>query len=233
MKDLIHYIFICVAVCILAISIGGCEDKELKTLVLKPDSKRYWYAKSGHDHATSACIIGSCFFSQGTSCEPGLSTDDSTIVGYTHRHDAGTQPCPCWWYVNCAYRGYVGFDVSSLKQDGIVSAILKWTPSTQYSAGGNASNAGCIAKMYRATEPWVKGKLTNGEELSWPFTGEGNSVPSEKDVSVIVRSWINGTLPNYGFFFVGPNENINEKNNNTCLTTITNMRLEVVVSVDK
>jgi len=218
----------------LAGPLAGCNEKELKTVVVKPDSKRFWFAQNNHDEASSACVVGACFNSHGTSCEPGLTADDSTIVGYAHSHDAGTQPCPCWWYVNCAYRGYVGFDVAQFKQTGIVSAILKWTPSTERSGGDTATNVGnCIAKMYRATEAWKKDAPTAGEALSWTFDGEGGAAWSEKDVSLVVRDWLSGAQPNYGFFFVGPNENLGEKNNNTCLTRMNDLRLEVVISVDK
>lgn len=234
MKKFVRFVILCFVISATAGLISGCE-KELKTVVIKPDSKRYYYSYNKHGEATSACIIGSCFQSHGTSCAPGLTADDSTVVGYAHSYDSGTQPCPCWWYVNCAYRGYVGFDVSSLKPTGIVSAVLKWSPSTQRSAGDTATNVGnCIARMYRATEPWEKDKPTAGEEMSWAFSGEGAAPSSsEKDVSVIVRSWLNGTEPNYGFFFVGPNENVDGKDNNACLTTMTDLRLEAVIAVNK
>ena len=44
---------------------------------------------------------------------------------------------------------------------------------------------------------------------------------------------MSGARPNYGFFFVGPDENLDVKNNDTCLTILENLRLEVVVSVNK
>ena len=118
--------------------------------------------------------------------------------------------------------------MTSLQETGFVSAILKWDPSTERSSGGTVSNTGtCIAKMYRATEAWLPDSSTPGEALTWSFPGESGTVPAEKDVSVIVRGWLTGSLPNHGFFFVGPNENVNEKNNNRCLTTLSNLRLEV------
>lgn len=233
MKKIVGYVLVCTVLSAVTVLNVGCS-KELKTVIIKPDSKRFWYADSGNGEATSACVIGSCFQNHGTGCDPGLTADDSTIVGYAHRYDPGTQPCPCWWYVNCAYRGYVGFDVSALKQTGIVSATLKWEPSTQLSLGDTAANVGnCIAKIYQATEPWQKERTTAGEDLGWAFTGEANPKPGEINVSQTVRSWLNGTQPNYGFFFVGPNENVHEKNNNSCLTTMYNLRLEAIISVDK
>ena len=113
MKSMVHYFLVCVVLAAVGTLNVGCK-KELKTVVIKPDSNRfvYWHTKNGA--ADWACGTA-CFQTQGTSCDPGLTADDSTIVGYSHRHDGGTFPCPCWWYVNCAYRGYVGFNVSQLK----------------------------------------------------------------------------------------------------------------------
>jgi hypothetical protein len=230
MKTIIRSFLICVtfgALCALNVS---CT-KQLRTVVIKPDSKRFYYYTKKADEATTACLITACFHSHGTSCDPQLTADDSTIVGYSHTYDPGTQPCPCWWYVNCAYRGYVGFNASTLPQTGIVSATLKWDPSTVLWIGDTAAATGnCIYKIYRATEQWQTGRVTAGEEISWEFTGEANSKPGEINVSQTVRGWLNGTQPNYGFFFVGPNENVDERNNNRCLTTMINLRLEVITA---
>jgi hypothetical protein len=231
MKNIVHYFFICVVLAAVSTLNVGC--KELKTIVIKPDSKRFVYWHTKHNEADWACGTA-CFPTHGTSCNPGLTADDSTIVGYSHSHDGGTWPCPCWWYVNCAYRGYVGFNVSQLKQTGIVSATLKWDPITQRGVGGTATNVGnCIAKVYVATEAWQKERTVAGEEIPWVFTGEADPKPGDLNVSQTVRGWLNGTQANYGFFFVGPNEDVNEKNNNRCLTTMNNLRLEAIISVDK
>lgn len=233
MKNVIQYFFVCVAVTSLTIFNVGCT-REFKTIVIKPDSKRFVNWKSGNGHNNSTCVIGSCLATMGTNCDPELTEDDSTIVGYSHRYNAGTQPCACWEYVDCAYRGHVGFNVSQLKQVGLGAATLKWDPITEISAGETATNSGnCIAKIYRATEPWEKEKTTAGVEISSWDTGAGINPPTGINVSDTVRSWLNGTHPNYGFFFVGPNENVHEKNNNRCLTRMKNLRLEVLISVDK
>lgn len=232
MKNIIHYFLVCVVLTAISALNAGC-NKEIKTVVIKPDSKRFvnWETASGHNDST--CVVGSCFATMGTNCDPGLTEDDSTIVGYSHRYDAGTEPCACWEYVDCAYRGYVGFNISQLNQSGLGAATLKWDPTTEMSVGDSATNSGnCIAKIYRATEPWQKGKTIAGEEISSWDTG-GINPPVAIDVSDTVRSWLNGTHPNYGFFFVGPNENVHEKNNNRCLTTMRNLRLETLISVDK
>jgi len=232
MKNIVHYFLVCTVLGVVSTLNVGCK-KEFKTVVIEPDSKRFWYGKTQSDHNNSTCIVGSCFSTMGTNCDPGLTEDDSTIVGYSHRYDSGTQPCPCWEYVNCAYRGYVGFNVSKLKQAGLGAATLKWDPSTERSLGSNGINTGnCIAKIYRATEPWQTERATAGEEISSWGTGDINP-PEGIDVSDTVRGWLNGTQANYGFFFVGPNENVNEKNNNKCLTRIHNLRLEALISVDK
>lgn len=233
MKDILRYFLLCAVFVGAAALTAGC-NRTLQTIVIKPDSKRfvYWHTGSGHNEWT--CGVGPCVATMGTNCDPGLTKDDSTLVGYSHHYDPGTQPCPCWEYVDCAYRGYVGFDVSKLKQTGIVSATLKWEPTTQRSTGDAVSNSGnCIAKVYQATETWQKGRTTAGEEIPWLFTGETDLRAGELNVSQTVRGWLNSTQPNYGFFFVGPNENVDEKNNNECLTTMYNLRLEAIISVDQ
>ena len=231
MKKTIRYILVIIVATLTAGIFAGCTNYELQTIVIKPDSKRFWYANRGIGQGYK---ILPCLNTDGQSCDPGLDADDSTIVGYSHSYHKYGVGDTCWSYVNCAYRGYVGFNILSLKDTGFVTAKLKWQPSTQRSIGDTATNTGgCIAKMYFATEPWKKDAPTAGETLSWTFLGESSEAPSEKDVSQVVRTWLNGTQPNYGFFFVGSNENVNEKNNNKCLTTMTDMHLEVIISVPK
>ena len=235
MKIIVHYVLVCVVLAVVSLLNTGCK-KELNTVVIKPDSKRFVYWNRKHDQQDWACGVpgvDSCFHTHGTSCDPGLTADDSTIVGYFHKnHDEGT--CTCWWYLNCAYRGYVGFNVSQFKKTGIISATLKWDPSTQRSVGDTATTIGnCIAKVYVAAEPWQKERTISGEEIPWAFTGENDPKPGEINVSQTVRTWLNDNQSNYGFFFVGPNEDVSKKNNNICLTTMNNLRLEVLISVDK
>lgn len=231
MKKIIRYVLVITTAMLIAGIFTGCNNYELKTIVIKPDSKRFWYAHRGKGEGYE---ILPCVNTYGQSCDPKLTADDSTIVGYSHSYHKYGVGNTCWSYVNCAYRGYVGFNISSLKDTGFVTAKLKWQPNTQRSIGDAATNAGnCIAKVYFATEPWKKDAPTAGEALSWAFLGESSESPSEKDVSQVVRAWLQGTEPNYGFFFVGPNENVHEKNNNECLTTMSDMHLEVIISVPK
>lgn len=100
-----------------------------------------------------------------------------------------------------------------------------------------ASNYGnCIARIYRATEAWKQKGQTSGEELTWLWTFKGEddmNAPQEINVTEIVREWSNGTQPNYGFFFVGPNENLGGKNSNECMTILSDLRLEVLETVKK
>ncbi|MHB1184893.1 MAG: hypothetical protein ACYDIB_14265 [Desulfobulbia bacterium] len=216
---------------ILALTVSGCV---LETVTIKPDSKRFYLPTSKSGHATmpespiGIPCPGACFATMGTGCTVQLPADDSTIVGFSHNYDHGTEPCRCWEYANCAYRGYVGFNLSALQGKGIGSANLKWDSSTQKSYGDTASNEGtCVAKVFIALEPWQQNITTQGEDLNvdWP-TGNIN-------VSSTVRDWMSGARPNYGFFFVGPDENLNVKNNDKCLTIMENLRLEVLVSEKK
>jgi hypothetical protein len=213
----------------------NCE-REIETRILKPDSKGFYLMIPGHgdagtfaDSPIGVPCPGTCFYTLGRSCNVQLPGNDSTVVGYSHTYDPGTQPCRCWEYVNCAYRGYVGFNTDALKNHGIVTARLTWTDDTAKSYGGSVSNEpSCIKSIYYATEPWKTDSKTKGE-----FVGDyspGGSSAASFDVAPTIRGWVNGTLPNHGFFFVGFNENVNEKNNDRCMTILSNLRLEVVTS---
>lgn len=225
-------ITIITTVSILALTLSGCV---LETVTIKPDSKRFYLPLSKSDYAKMpespipyVPCPSACFASMGTGCTVQLPGDDATVVGYSHAYDPGTAPCRCWEYANCAYRGYVGFNLSALQGKGIGSANLKWHASTTTSDGSSVSNAGnCVAKVFIALEPWKNDTTTQGEDLNvdWP-TGNIN-------VSSTVRDWMSGARPNYGFFFVGPDENLDVKNNNNCLTIMENLRLEVLVSEKK
>lgn len=224
-------IFTAASMFTISVLLSGCVTE---TLTIKPDSKRFYLPlhKSGYATMPESPIgipcPGGCVATMGTSCSVQLPGDDSTIVGYSHNYDPGTQPCRCWEYANCAYRGYVGFDLAALKGKGIVAANLKWHSSTQKSIGDSASNAGtCLKTVYIALEPWQTNALTQGEKLNF------DSPDGDINVSSTVRDWMSGARPNYGFFFVGPDENLDVKNNDTCLTILENLRLEVVVSVNK
>jgi len=209
-------------VSILALTLSGCV---IERVIIKP-SETFYLPDGNSDYAKmSYPCPGACFATMGTSCEFQLPPDDSTVVGFSHSYDPGTEPCPCWEYANCVYRGYVRFDLSVLQGKGIGLAHLKWHSTTRKSYGDTASNAGtCVAKVFIALEPWKYDTFITGEDLTtdWP---EGVA-----DVSSIVRDWMSGARPNYGFFFVGPDENLNYKNNDECLTIMENLRLEVLVS---
>lgn len=225
-------------VLLVAVLAAGC-DKEFETIELAPDSQRFIYMMPGADDAGDfpdgpggLPCPSACFYTHGTSCAPPAGEPDSTLVGFSHRYDAGTEPCRCWWYVNCAYRGYVGFDISSLPDDaGLVSAILRWVPTNERSAGSTATNVGnCISRAYRATEPWNTDGPTAGEALNYTLPAIDQPAPSELDVSTLVRGWHTGALPNLGFFFTGPNEDVTGKDNDRCLTSLDRLRLAVTIS---
>lgn len=211
--------------------VSSCKD-EHETVILKPDSKKFYFQTPGYGNSGLAdgpigIPCGECFWTMGQSCQKDLPSDDSTIVGYSHSYSEwGPVPvCKCWEYVNCVYRGYVGFNLEPTKYKGILTAHLKWDETNINSAGDTAGNQSCLHKIYFATEPWRTDELTAGE-----LVGQYDpNKPHIFDVSTIIRGWNTGAISNYGFFLIGSNESTDNKNNNKCLTTMTNLRLELLV----
>jgi hypothetical protein len=156
----------------------------------------------------------------------------STLVGFSNYYDPGTNPFPCRLSSDEVYRGAVRFDLSAiqkLKPDFVESANLNYVVSQSVfcsSAGGRCvtDRRNCVAEALVGTvdlrgKTHVPGDLPPGE--SYRFGPSG-------DVTSVVREWINGTRPNFGFVLKGADESYGT-NNSECQSILTGFTLTVKV----
>jgi len=155
----------------------------------------------------------------------------SPIVGWESHHDAGTSPAPCPESVSGASRAYVNFAIFPTltgKADRIVSAQLKWSPESKHWAEPYTPKE-CYGKLFEATSGW-KSFATSGDFVTdWEPPSPAGSVPSV-DVSNIIRRWAKGDQQYFGFFFTSFGEKPISGIEDWCLTTLKDLRLEVIVN---
>ena len=172
---------------------------------------------------------------KGAACLPEGSVDpakEPVGVGYDHYYDPGTQPCPCWQWVNCVYRGFVRFDMSQLQKKGVASAVLKWNDNPEIKGSiAPAQGDDCVKAVAIAETDW------NDFSIPGEFLGGNPSLATSTGPQVIVTNtvieWLNGQKENFGWFFVGENEKLGVKNNNDCKSNLSNLRLELLVNDKK
>jgi hypothetical protein len=172
----------------------------------------------------------------GTACLPKGSIDpakEPVGVGFGHYYDPGTQPCPCWQWVNCVYRGFVKFDLSQLQNKGVASAVLKWDNNPEIKSDTIAWPQGedCIKAVAVAETDWNSFSIP-GEYLGGNPSSAG-SLGQHEVVTATIIDWLNGEMQNNGWFFVGENEKLGEKDNNDCKANLSNIRLELLVNDKK
>ena len=140
-------------------------------------------------------------------------------VGFDRYYYPGTNPFPCPEAWNSALRGWIYFDTSPINNKRILFAKLYWHRNTQQSIGDVATNEGnCAAGLYKANSS----KGPDGKLFNLPESGT--------DISQTVRFWAVGREPNDGLLFIGPIETLGHKNNDSCISTLTNFKLEVRVA---
>jgi hypothetical protein len=119
-------------------------------------------------------------------------------LGWQHDQSSIVAPniIPIWWYAD-NYRAYYRFDgLNALGGHYIASATLH-LPLT----GGQL---GCFSAIAASDTDWtqVANAYIGGNFIS------GGSIASGLDVTSIVRAWVSGGTPNYGFVLRGSNENL-------------------------
>jgi hypothetical protein len=216
------------AVVLLGLLGPGC-GKKFVTVQLTPSKVLSTYDNNHHDEEDFAC--GPCGITAIVGCgdfNMPLEPDSKPVmVGYHNVFNAGTQPCDCWAWRSCAFRGYMMFDFATLPTPDVFSATLKWNAKTEKNVGGTAaSDPPCIQDLYVAQAPWG------------PYKIPGDSLVivdklSPVDVGHQVRQWVKGQVPNYGFFVVGPSEAFASKSKDQCVTQLSNIKLDVTVTVPK
>ncbi|MBP7937831.1 MAG: hypothetical protein KA354_24590 [Phycisphaerae bacterium] len=156
-------------------------------------------------------------------------------VGYDRHHDPGTEPLPCWWWVSSVDRGLVRFDLALLGVTGdqITDATLEYDLETTYSVAGTATNCpnSILSSIWIVNEPW-----SDKFDLDAEFLTDPSPSPSCVDthhslnVSSVVRDWLKGVRPNYGFLFVGGDESRPSNQRREHTTTLSHIELKVLVA---
>lgn len=165
--------------------------KKINTVTLQPADMNSMEFNE-NDSATYSCFPATCFNRWGTKCVEKVDTETKLQVGHRHVYHHGTDPCNCWRYVDCVYRGGVAFDMDQFSGKSIVGATLKWD-----------EKGVCATRLFAPSAPWGNFALVSTEEIVTNWDENTPAGPGEIDVSEDVRAWVNGTLPNRGFLFIG------------------------------
>ncbi len=120
-------------------------------------------------------------------------------VGWHHDQSSIIAPniIPIWWYADNV-RAYYRFDgLNSIQGHYIASATLTVIP-----IGGSLN---CFSALAAADTDWTQVPNTY---IGGNFLAPGGSLAGGLDVTSIVRAWVAGGMPNYGFVLRGSNENL-------------------------
>lgn len=175
-------------------------------------------------------MIGTC---KDNSVE-SVGQGQSVTVGFQNSYDPGTEPAACWVWADCIWRAYVRFDFNDLPSKDIVSGRLIWKSGVHQHVNGVASAVSlCKITLYTASQQWSKYKIT-GEKIAEVMLSSAQGAPNTVSVSTkILLDWANGLHPNYGFFFVGPTEQLKAKNKDSCYADLSDIKLEVITAEKK
>jgi hypothetical protein len=188
-----------------------------------------------NDSNTAACGVICPAYGTGCAVPPTVQTSQ---VGYSYNYDAGTQPCACWNWVDCAWRAYFKFDLNMLPSKKVVDAVLHFKVDKIHMSeeGWQTNYAECTVKLYVANEEDKYGQYTIAGDYWHTFTlntgpsgGPGNVV--DFDVEPTVAKWAVGQQPNHGMFLVGPNESLEEKVNKQCWVELSEISLKATVNM--
>lgn len=202
---------------LVAVSLPGCVVGEIKTIVLPPSTFETFRAEHT-DTADWACWPVPCLVNYWVGdCQPSSDPPEGVLVGTKHDYDNGTLPCNCWKRRDCFYRGAVRFDLGQFVGKSIVGARLRWD-----------SRGECVAKMYVSSHSWPTWAKPPGLRIFVPWSG------LEVEVGPTVREWVEGTASNFGWVFVGEEENETHGEaqigggSSPCPSTIDGFELEVL-----
>ena len=162
-----------------------------------------------HDSRTDYPIIGKEFVSSiGEYPDPGAGKMRVGFQNHYHSSD---------YHKHYIYRSFLGVNVDPYKvgKGFFLKATLQYVPTPHISQP--AAMGGL--RLFYLDEVW------NG---TWEhlFNIKANILSSSTDVTQIVRDWLLGTSPNYGFLMVGPNEMM-QNNSDYCIYTTTKVTLKL------
>jgi hypothetical protein len=175
----------------------------------------------------------------GTGPSDGTDPGNTITVGFTHHYeDDSVLFVPCTDTIDTFYRGAVYFDLSGFRNHNFIGARLTFRvkESTRHfdvggSHVGETGTWSAAGGMDSATDNWLEWHSGDGHDY---LNGDGSQhfVSPEHpddpaialDVSGMVRDWLEGVRPNYGFVFYGKDESYPD-NNETLISTYTDFML--------
>ncbi|MDP2935980.1 MAG: DNRLRE domain-containing protein, partial [Dehalococcoidia bacterium] len=141
--------------------------------------------------ATGDAVIFSGFPISNTGTWSGMG------VGYLAEGGYGTQ------------RGLVSFDTASIPSSAVVTTATLWIEAYAYQG---TVNLDMLVSTYRVTAPWLENSVTWQSHGSAFSVAYGSTMVGQYvgyvsfDVTQLVQSWVNGTIPNYGIILRGETE---------------------------
>ena len=201
-----------------ALATAGC-DKPAQSLTLAPIATET-LVQGDHDESDWACFPVACFPSHGIGCFPAALSPGGVQVGFDWHYDSGTPPCNCWWWVDCAFRGGVRFDLTSLSQSlvnpagpkNVVTAMLKW----EYKGS-------CATRLHVPQSGFGTFSSSSPEQQLTSDPGAGQT-----GVTDFVKNVVLGGEEFISFVFLGSDESFPEDTNDSCTTEVTGFTLDVV-----
>lgn len=154
-------------------------------------------------------------------------------IGYYRNYDDGTDPLPCWWWVSSVDRGLVRFDLGAnlgVPADRVVDATLEYDLHTTATADNCPDHI--LASLWIMNEPWSD-KFNVNAELFTDIAPALSCIETHqsRNVTSVVRDWLGGVRPNYGFLFVGGDESLPANQRREHQTTLSNVKLKVLVAI--
>lgn len=140
-------------------------------------------------------------------------------LGWHHDESSVGGVVTIWWYAENVRAYYRFDDLNAISGHYIVSATLH-VPVT----GGTV---GCLAGIAAADSDWTS--IPNSY-IGGTFGAPSGPITGGLDVTDLVRAWVNGSTPNYGFVLRGADEHLTAEST-TCRTDVgTDATLDVVHS---
>ncbi len=148
--------------------------------------------------------------------------DQQVVVGYEH----GDHDCDIW---NAIYRGAVYFDTNQIPGK-LIEARLKFDYiGGQHWSADVASNEikSCASYLMLGTNDW-RGNPYGDKAMTIPAKDYMSLGSFSPDVTAVVKEWMQGTTPNYGFVLRSSQEDLtHDQGVGGCDTVYGNFRLEV------
>lgn len=206
---------------LVAIVLSACGTTKSRTITLQPMDV---LTTSHLDHEYQNNPVYGCLFTRGLQAR--RAPFNQVLVGFDDFWDPGTEPFPCYEKIDVAYRGAVRFDLPAVPH--FVDATLHFDLlDTRFPMIDLGSNTSCAARLSIATVDWSNGfgDLIPAEDF---VTLPPDSAAGNVGVAPVVRQWLQGIRPNFGFVLVGRDEGTPQETK-ACLSRYGNFRLDLLV----